>query len=153
MLARTTHTFGPLFHLGDGLTRLFGPLTDGDFGTLANESPTPSAWLPAVDVSAGKENIVVRAEVPGVSPDNLEVTVTGRVLTIAGEKRESEQGKDEGVHYAERRFGSFRRSIKLPTDVETDSITASHKDGVLEIRLDKSKALLPKRIPVEVAGN
>ena len=153
MLVRRTHTFGPLFQLSDNLDRLFNRFGNCECESFLPGSQDTVAWLPAIDVTAGEKEIVVRAEVPGVSPENIEVTVTGRVLTISGDKQAASENNEEDVHYAERRFGSFRRVIKLPTAVDTESITASHKDGVLEIRLNKSQSVLPKRIPVEVEKN
>lgn len=153
MLALRTRTFGPLFPLSDDLDRLFSRFGNGEFEPLLPEPQDGVAWLPAIDVSSSEKEIVVRAEVPGVNPENIEVTVTGRVLTIAGEKQAASEENEEDVHYGERRFGSFRRVVKLPTVVDTESITASHKDGVLEIRLSKSQSVLPKRIPVQVKKN
>ena len=153
MLVQTTRTFGPLFQFSDPLDRLFSRFGNSECDSLLTGSQDGVAWLPAVDVIAGEKEIVVRAEVPGVNPDNIEVTVTGRVLTIAGEKQAGAQDNQERVHHAERCFGSFRRVIKLPTDVDKESITASHVNGVLEIRLNKSQSVIPKRIQVKVANN
>ena len=112
-----------------------------------------TAWAPSLDVSETDTDINIRAEVPGVDPKELEITVTGQMLTLAGEKKETTEHRDENVYRSERRFGSFRRSFQLPTPVDTEKITAEHKNGVILIQLKKQQSAVPKRIPVKPAND
>jgi HSP20 family protein len=108
-----------------------------------------SVWAPSLEVSETDKEVVVRAEVPGVDPKELDLSVTGNVLTISGEKKETSERKGESFYQTERRFGSFQRSVSLPSYVETDKVSAEHKDGVLTVRMAKSEAAKPKRISVK----
>jgi HSP20 family protein len=110
-----------------------------------------TAWAPSLDVSETDTEITVRAEVPGIDPKDLEITVSGQMLTLAGEKKETAEHRGENVYRSERRFGSFRRSVQLPTPVDTEKVTAEHKNGVLLIRLQKDQKAVAKRIPVKSA--
>ena len=107
-----------------------------------------TAWGPSVDVSESDKAITIKAEVPGVDPSDIEVTLSGQTLTISGEKQESIETKEENWHRSERRFGSFQRSVTLPTSVDAENVSAKHEHGVLIIRLGKSKSAVPKRIAV-----
>ena len=109
-----------------------------------------AGWAPSLDVSEDDTSVTVRAEVPGLDPKDLEITVSGQVLSLAGEKRETSESKGENYFHTERRFGSFRRSVQLPTPVDTDKVSAEHKNGVVIIVLHKQQSAVPKRIPVQV---
>lgn len=108
-----------------------------------------TAWGPPLDVEETDKEITVRAEIPGVSADDLELSMSGDALVISGEKKESQEKKEKGYHYQERRFGSFRREVPLPAAVDADSVEAQYKDGVLHVKLQKAQEALPKRIPVK----
>jgi HSP20 family protein len=101
-----------------------------------------------VDVSETEDEIVVRAEVPGIEPGDLEVQVEGNLLTIAGEKREEAEEERRGWRHTERRFGQVRRSFTLPSHVDAGQVTAEHRNGVLTVRLPKFDEAKAKRIPV-----
>ena len=127
--------------------RFFGRTRDvmeAGFGAM-------TAWTPSLDVSETDTEITVRAEVPGIDPKELEITVSGQMLTLAGEKKESTEQRGEGFYRSERRFGSFRRSVQLPTPVDTEKITAEHKNGVVLIQIKKDQGAVAKRIPVKSA--
>lgn len=151
MQMQLASTFRPFLRFGQDMDRFFGVARDG--GSDVSPPGNDLGWLPAVDVTENEKEVVVRAEVPGVKPDDIDVTVTGRVLTISGEKQDTSEKEGDDTYHSERRFGSFRRAIRLSSSVDTESISAAHSHGVLEIRLDKKKTLLPKRIPIEVAKN
>jgi HSP20 family protein len=106
-------------------------------------------WLPTLDVSETADEITVHAEVPGVDPKGLEITVTGNRLTIAGEKRDDRVQTGQGIHTSERRYGSFRRSIELASDVDPDEIKADCVQGVLTLKLKKVQAAKARRIAVK----
>ncbi|MDZ7379932.1 MAG: Hsp20/alpha crystallin family protein, partial [candidate division KSB1 bacterium] len=95
--------------------------------------------VPAVDVYEEGDDLVVKADLPGLTKDQVEVNLTDKVLTIKGEKERSEEVKDKDYYRSERTFGSFTRTITLPIEVKADAATATLKDGVLEIRLPKTE--------------
>ncbi len=116
------------------------------------EEPLPEtvAFAPEVDMFDKKDEIVVKAELPGVSKKDISVSVSGDVLTIKGERRKEQETRDEDYYCCERAYGAFARSLRLPVEVEVDKIKASYEDGILEIRLPKAEAARQKQIRVEV---
>jgi HSP20 family protein len=108
-------------------------------------------WVSAMEVSETPDAYIVRVELPGVKTEDIEVTLQDDILTIKGKRERSEEHKDETVHFVERAYGEFVRSLRIPTDVKVDAIEASYKDGVLEIRLPKSEESKPRRIEVKAA--
>jgi HSP20 family protein len=109
---------------------------------------SPAAWAPAVDISERKDAYLVAVELPGVKPDEVEITFEDGLLTIQGERRFAHDSAGEKVHRAERSCGAFRRSITLPSHVEADNIEASTQDGVLQIMVPKAPDVQAKRIQV-----
>ncbi len=107
------------------------------------------AWEPTVDVAENEQELTVRAEVPGIKPEELTVTVSGNQLVLAGEKKEESEDKGKGYHRVESRYGSFRRSIPLPEVVDQNQVEAEYANGVLTIHLKKSPAVAPKKIEVK----
>jgi HSP20 family protein len=110
-------------------------------------------WGPHVDVSEDKTNIVVSAELPGMEATDVEVSLTGDVLTIKGEKKEEKEkkeGTDEYQHVVERSYGMFQRSFQLPANIQGDDVKASFDKGVLKIVLPKTEEARKKEISVEV---
>lgn len=120
---------------------LFG----GDRGdTLSME------WSPRCDVTDVEGAVVIHAELPGVEVKDMEVTVAEGVLTIRGEKTTEKQDEKDNRTYRERFFGSFERSIAVPAGVDEAAITATLKDGVLEVRLPKTEVVKPEARKVEI---
>jgi len=109
---------------------------------------TPAAWAPMVDISERKDAYLVAAELPGVKADDLEITFEDGLLTIQGERLFAHDSAEEKMHRTERYFGTFRRSITLPSHVEADKIEASVQDGVLQILVPKAPDVQAKRIQV-----
>ncbi len=107
-------------------------------------------WFPALDVAETDQELVLHAEVPGIDPKEIEVTVTGDMLTLKGEKKEEFEEKDATRHRVERRYGRFSRSIALPSSVDPNQVKATSKDGVLTIRLGKKEESKPRSIQVKV---
>jgi HSP20 family protein len=105
---------------------------------------------PAVDLYEEKDEIVVKAELPGMDKDNIEVNLSDHSLTIKGEKKKEEETKEENYYKSERSYGSFVRSIELPIEVQSDKVKATFKNGVLEVRLPKSEQAKAKEIKVKV---
>lgn len=113
------------------------------------------AFLPALDVADEEKEIVVTAELPGLDEKDIQVNLEGDVLAITGEKRSDRSESKEGATWTERRYGSFERRIPLPCEIDADSVRASFKKGVLELRLPKLEPTpRPKArvIPIETAG-
>jgi len=112
-----------------------------------------SQWAPAMDVLSEGGDIVVRAELAGVKPEDVDITLQDRVLTISGERKAEEERQGAGYYVKERRHGAFRRSMQLPESVDEDSIHARYDNGVLEVRVKGAAAVRePKRIQIEGAG-
>ncbi|MBN2565862.1 MAG: Hsp20/alpha crystallin family protein [Candidatus Eisenbacteria bacterium] len=108
-----------------------------------------SDWNPSIDVSESENEIVVKAEVPGVDPGDVEISVDSNNLIISGEKRQEEEEKDRNYYRLERSYGSFRRSFALPADVDVDKIKASSKDGVISVVIPKSGERKSKKVKIE----
>lgn len=106
-------------------------------------------WLPALDVSETKDEIVVKAEVPGMEAKDIDISLSGEVLTIKGEKKQEKEQKEENYHMVERSYGAFSRFVRLPQEVQGDKIVAKCKDGVLKITLPKSEKAKAKEIKIK----
>ena len=105
-------------------------------------------WMPAVDVFEKEDKFVVKAELPGMKEEDVDVSVIGDTLSIKGEKKTETEIKDENYYRCERSYGSFYRSIPIPSNVDANKIEASFEDGVLEVALPKSAKVKPKKIAV-----
>ena len=124
----------------------FDRLWRGALKAVAQES-----WLPAVDVFDTKDAVVLKAELAGMDPDDIQIEVEDNVLTIKGERKFEEKVDDERYYRVERRFGSFQRSLALPQGVKADDISASYEDGILEVRVPKAEEEKPQKIEVKAA--
>lgn len=117
-------------------------------------SETPSSaygvWVPSLDIADKGDALVVKAEIPGVEPKDLTVSVDENVLTLSGEKRYEKDEKDEKHYRMERAMGAFTRSVQLPLPVDATNVTAVFKHGLLTVRLPKTRAVKGAAIPVRV---
>ncbi|HEY3244382.1 MAG TPA: Hsp20/alpha crystallin family protein [Phycisphaerae bacterium] len=104
----------------------------------------------ALDVKDSESEVIVKAEIPGVDAKNVDISLSGNVLTISGQKEELKEEKGEDYFVSERNFGSFRRSLELPQTVDPEKITAEQDNGVLTVKIGKLKIAKPRRIPVKV---
>ena len=107
-------------------------------------------WLPSLDVAETKNEVVVKAEVPGMDAKNIDISLSDGVLTIKGEKKQEREEKEADYHLVERSYGSFTRFVQLPTGVQSDKISASYKNGILKITLPKSEEAKKKEIKIKV---
>jgi HSP20 family protein len=107
-------------------------------------------WLPSLDVAETKNELVVKAEVPGMDPKDIDISLSYGRLTIKGEKRQEKEEKEADYHLVERSYGSFIRSVQLPREVQGDKISASYKNGILKITLPKSEEAKKKEIKIKV---
>jgi len=138
--------FGRLADLQEEIDRLFAyPAIKPTDGT-----PLLGNWLPALDVQEDKDNFVVRAELPGMKKEDIEVSLHDGNLSISGERKRETKHEDAEVYLAERSFGRFLRTIALPAAVASDKVQAAYKDGVLTITLPRTEAAKPKQIDVSV---
>jgi HSP20 family protein len=112
------------------------------------EGRRQESWLPAVDVFDAKGAVVLKAELAGMDPDEIEIEVEDNVLTIKGERRFEEQVDEERYYRVERRFGSFQRSLALPQGVRADEIDAAYGDGILTVTVPKAEEEKPKKIGI-----
>ena len=138
-------TNGAALHPYSGLDRLFDEMTR-DFGPLAPAARAGAEFVPALDVSEDEGAWTVHAELPGVAPEDVEVSVTGNVLTIRGEKK-AETGSPGR---SERRYGKFVRALEFATDLDGGKVEAKAKHGVLVVTLPKAEASKPKTVAVKV---
>lgn len=106
--------------------------------------------MPAVDLFEEKDELVVKAELPGLSKEDIQVQVADSTLTLKGEKKREEEVREEDYYYAERAHGSFVRTLEIPCEVKADQVKAVFKDGVLEIHLPKSEEAKKKTKTVQV---
>lgn len=105
--------------------------------------------FPKIDLSEGPKNIRVTAEIPGVDADDIDVSIDGRRLTIKGEKKQENNEDDENYHRIEQSYGYFDRSIDLPCEVDSEKVDAKFKNGILKLKLKKTKESEPARIEVK----
>ena len=115
------------------------------------EETTLGAWTPSCDIFEEGDNIVVKAELPGVEKGDIDVQVENNVLTLRGERKREKEVKSENLYRAERFYGSFARSFTLPVTVDTGKILAEYRDGVLQVTLPKVEEAKPRRIKVQTS--
>ena len=131
------------------MRRQMDRLMDSFFGrepmALAEER-----WVPAIDVAETKDEILVKAELPGTDEKDISLTLSGDNLMMKGEKKSEKEEKDKHFHRVERSYGSFQRTIALPVSVDKEKISADFKKGVLEIHLPKKPEVKPKEIQIKV---
>jgi len=126
----------------DRMSRMF----DEFFGL---EEGMPSAiWAPPLDIMETEDKIVATTELPGINPDDLDISITDNVLTVKGEKKEEKQAEGGYAYCCERQYGEFRRSVELPSSVDSDKVNASYRNGVLRIEMQKSAEVKRKKIPI-----
>lgn len=133
--------------LQNQLNRLFEPFAR--FAVAGEEDLVSGTWAPAVDVAETQEKIVVRAEVPGMKQEDIQIEFENGLLTLRGERKLE---KMEGVtwHRVERIYGNFSRSFTLPRTVDAERITATYRDGILEVEVPKKEEAKPKQIRIAV---
>lgn len=142
----TWPSFGRLSDLRDEIDRLFeSPLTE-----LTRTSRLLSGWTPAFDVYEDKEHFTVKAELPGMKREEIDVSFQDGTLSVSGERKSEHKLEEAEVYRSERYFGRFQRSVSLPATVAADKVKASYKDGVLTVTLPKSEEAKPKQIDVTV---
>ncbi len=130
---------------------LFDRFFRDPWGNAGLDWPPAGLATPRTDLADTENAVTVTIELPGVKPEDVDIRITGGVLTIRGDKREEKEEKKKSVHFTERSFGSFQRSIQLPSTVDPEKVDATFKDGVLTVALAKHAGAKPKRIKVRNA--
>ena len=105
--------------------------------------------MPAVDLYQDNDQVVVKAALPGLKSEDVQITLSDNVLTLRGEFKQEEERKDKTYHLREQRYGQFERSLRMPTDVQADKVKADFENGVLTITLPKAEAVKPKTITIK----
>jgi HSP20 family protein len=131
--------------------RLFNRLVKGNFARLPQSSTGSVDWSPSADISETDQEYVIRAELPAVKKEDVQVTVEDRTITIKGERKQQNVDKKEKYHRVETFYGSFERTFVLPENVNTDSIRCESKDGILTVHIPKTETHkhAPKQIKVQ----
>lgn len=107
-------------------------------------------WAPDVDIAETREALTLKAELPGIEPKDLQLTLDGNLLALHGEKRQAMAQKDERLYRSERHYGSFARTLRLPANVDTSKVTAEFKNGVLTVVLPKTAEARGRAIPIQI---
>jgi HSP20 family protein len=139
--------FDRLTSLRDEINRLFNV----PYGDFARETEFFTGWSPALDVYEDKDNLIVKAELPGMKKEQIELSLHENTLTIAGERKSERAESEEEVSRSERFFGRFQRTVTLPKPVEANNVNARYKDGILTITLAKTEESKPRQIEVKVS--
>jgi HSP20 family protein len=134
--------------LREAVNRLF----EESFVPTATTSRSGSGFVPALDLSETPDAYFVELAVPGLKPEDLNVTIENGVLTISGEVKQASESKERNYHRVERRYGRFSRSMTLPTTVRGDAVEAKLESGVLHLSIPKAEEVKPRKITVNVAG-
>ncbi|MEA2317788.1 MAG: hypothetical protein QOD44_1977 [Solirubrobacteraceae bacterium] len=143
-----------LTSLQNDMNRLFNtffdaPSTSGGSGG-GNGAGALRRWLPPMDLVETDDQFVLRADLPGLSEEDVQIELEDSVLTISGERRAEHEDKREGFYRVERSFGEFRRALTLPEGVDPDAIRAAFEKGVLEVRIPKPEERRPRRVAIQV---
>jgi HSP20 family protein len=131
------------------MNRLFGSFFDVPAGNVEG-SGGMRRWIPAMDLVETDEHFVLKADLPGMTQDDVSIEVEDRVLTIAGERKAEHEDRKEGFMRVERAFGAFRRQLTLPEGVDPEALAATFQNGVLEVRIPKPEERKPRRVQIAV---
>jgi HSP20 family protein len=135
--------------LQNDMNRLFNTFFNTTTGA---NGATPRRWVPAMDLVETDDHFVLKADLPGLSEEDVHVDVDNDVLTVSGERKGEHEDKRDGFVRVERSYGSFRRSLTLPEGVDADAVTASFDRGVLEISIPKPEQRKPRRVAIQVGS-
>jgi HSP20 family protein len=139
--------FDEIMSTREAMDRLFE-----DFFSRRPRQAGPMVWQPAIEISETENDIIVKAELPGIDPKNVEVNVTAEGLTIKGEARTEQEEKKRNYYRRELRYGAFQRTIGLPIEVKGEDAKATFRHGILEVKVPKAERVRPKSVKVEVEG-
>ncbi len=137
-----------LFSMQREINRMFDHLFDR---TTGDEERTGAGWMPTVDIAEKDDRYLMNIDLPGVSREDVKITLKDNVLTISGEKKNESEEKDSSYYRSERQYGRFERSFTLPSTVNGERIEAGFTNGVLSVRIPKREETKPKEIQVKVS--
>jgi HSP20 family protein len=140
-----------LSSLQSEMNRLFNTVFDQPSGGAGN-SGALRRWMPPMDLVETADHFVLRADLPGLSEDDVKIELEDNTLTVSGERKAEHESRDEGYYRVERAFGSFSRSLTLPKGVDPEAVAASFDRGVLEVRIPKPEERKPRRIEIGAEG-
>jgi HSP20 family protein len=146
-----TQTLAPLGEFRSEMNRLFDSFFREPFGPTSESLGSLSAWAPSLDVAETDDEVTVRAEIPGVDPKDIDISVEGNRLAISGEKKETSEKKEQAFYQRETYYGRFSRQVELPQGVDPEKVDAEYKGGVLTVRLKKVPGAAAKKIPVKTS--
>jgi len=121
-----------------------------NYSEYKTESMEETEWSPDIDILEDKDYIIVILDIPGISVNDIDTTITGNLLQIKGERKRRSSREDENYHFIGRKYGSFNRNIELPTQIDVENIKAVYKDGVLTIKLPKLEKIKSERLRIEL---
>jgi HSP20 family protein len=136
--------------LRDEVDSLFNLAFGHLVGSKQENGQLLEGWFPAVDVYEDKDNLLVKAELPGLKKEDIQISLDNGNLTLSGERKQEEKQQDAGVYRSERWVGRFHRSVSLPCRVDSEKIKATYSEGVLTVTLPKAEDAKPKQIPISV---
>jgi HSP20 family protein len=136
--------------LQNEMNRLFNTVFDSP--APAGNGGTMRRWLPAMDLIETDDHFVLRADLPGLGEEDVNIEVEDRVLTISGERKAEHETTKEGYHRVERAFGAFSRSLTLPEGIDPEAVAATFDRGVLEVRIPKPEERKPRRVAIQVGS-
>ena len=137
--------FDQLTNVQEEINRLFEPIAG-----LSRRSQFFNVWSPALDILEDKDHVIVRAELPGMKKEEIDLSLHEGVLSISGGRKLEDKHDDAETFRSERFYGRFQRIVALPKPVKADQVTASYKDGILTVKLPKTEEAKPKQIEVSV---
>ena len=143
---------GNMARFRDEMDRTLERFFTEPFGAMETKAGRTVDWLPALDIGETDAEVTIRAEVPGIPAKDINLSITGNVLTISGEKEQKEEQKKENFYQCERRFGSFRRVLELPETVDADKISAEADNGVVTIKIAKKPGAKPRQVEIKPAA-
>jgi len=145
------NVWSPFRHLSllrDEIDRLFDSPLDA---LTSNSQQFLNGWLPTIDLYEDRDHLVLKAELPGMKKEDIDISLHGEVLTLSGERKEEETFDKAETYRAERFLGRFQRTLTLPVGVDASKVQASYKDGILTVTLPKAEEAKPKQIQVNVS--
>ena len=137
-LVVTQDRFNHVFN--DTFARVFGD----------QQEPTQHAWVPPVDIYETGDSLVLKAELPGINPDDVEICVEDNTLYLKGERKFEKEVKEENLHRVERSYGTFTRSFALPSTIDSDKVKAEYENGILTLTMPKREEAKPRTIKINV---
>lgn len=143
--------FRELLTTQDRLNQLFNQTFGQALASEGQEDVSNRVWAPAVDIYETEQNLVVKAELPGVDPKDVEVRIENQTLFIRGERKFEKDVKEQNYHRVERSYGAFARSFTLPNTVNAEDVKAEYKNGILTLTLAKREEAKPKTIKIQVS--